>query len=213
MAERLRSLEVPEGTIRGLVQIRIPSISSSEYDEEEEQAYNSCVDRSHRIEDDRIEQISVPDVDYSSPPALDEVLAASRAYVRVQNMECDAVSSISTTRSYGWSILSGISSSQVTGIGVICLPLHEVEVKRFLDLAFPHGRPIRRVTSSAAKTIQNHLEDLQQELENTGVSAGPTDDDPVCAPSSNSGCGLTSITVLLAGHNHGTGTASASLPL
>lgn len=92
--------------------------------------------------------------------------------------------------SHGWSILSGISSSQVTRIGVICLPLHEIEVKRFLDLAFPHWPPIRRVTSSAAKTIQNHIDDLQHELDGFGISAGPMGDELVSLPSAAITCEL-----------------------
>ena len=102
-------------------------------------------------------------------------------------------------------MLSGISSSQVTKIGVICLPLYDAEVQRFLDLAFAWGRPTRRVTNSTARTIRNHLDDLRQELENTAISAGPMGDDMVCFSRSAIIRELKLVTVSLAGHDHGTG--------
>ncbi len=184
-AERLQSLEVPEGIIAAHVDSRAPSPTSNEdcYDKAEKPESELFVELSKTIDEDKVEQPAVPasETDHCLQITLDEVLAASRAYLRVRNMDCDTVSCISTTRSHGRSILSGVSSIQVTRIGVICLPLYEVEVKRFLDLAFPQGRPMDRVTYPAVRTIQNHLDNLQQELNNSDISASPMGDNLVCS--------------------------------
>ena len=68
---------------------------------------------------------------------FNEALAVTRAYRRVDHLEMDCVSTLSSTRSHGWSALSGISSSQISSIGVMCLPLYDTELARFRSLAFP----------------------------------------------------------------------------
>lgn len=70
-------------------------------------------------------------------PTFNDVLSASRVYNRVQSREVDAASTILTTRSRAWSILSGISLAQVSVIAVIKLPLYESELRRFWSLACP----------------------------------------------------------------------------
>jgi hypothetical protein len=62
------------------------------------------------------------------------VLASTRVYSRVKVGDIDAVSSISSTRSRGWSILSGVSLTDISIISVIKLPLHEPELVRFRRL-------------------------------------------------------------------------------
>ncbi len=70
-------------------------------------------------------------------PTFNDILSASRVYNRVQSREIDAVSTILTTRSRAWSILSGISLARVSVIAVVKLPLYEPELRRFWSLASP----------------------------------------------------------------------------
>jgi hypothetical protein len=75
--------------------------------------------------------------DAGSPvePMLDVVLSNSRVYSRVEHREIDATSVVSTTRSHGWSAISGISLTQISVIAVVNLPLHASELERFRSLA------------------------------------------------------------------------------
>lgn len=96
-------------------------------------------------------QDEVADLDITAHMTFNEVLALSRVYKRVQGFELDAVSMMSSTRSHGWSALSGISSARVSTIAVICLPLHEPELRRFLALqSLPlyadHNEPCETMT-------------------------------------------------------------------
>lgn len=59
------------------------------------------------------------------------VVAQSRVYRRVEHREIDVGSIDRSTRSRGWSILSGLSASKVTCVGVIALPLGDVDLVRF----------------------------------------------------------------------------------
>ena len=70
-------------------------------------------------------------------PTFNDILSTSRVYNRVQSREVDAVSTILTTRSRAWSMLSGISLAQVSVIAVVKLPLYEPELRRFWSLASP----------------------------------------------------------------------------
>jgi len=63
------------------------------------------------------------------------VLDGTRVYNRVQHREVDAMSTVSTNRSHAWSILSGISLTQISVIAVVKLPLHQSELLRFRALA------------------------------------------------------------------------------
>ena len=81
------------------------------------------------------DQTPVPDLDAAAQETYECVLAATRAYQRVQNREADGITHVSTTRSQGWSCLSGLSSGQITSVGVICLPLHQSEIARFRGLS------------------------------------------------------------------------------
>jgi hypothetical protein len=69
--------------------------------------------------------------------SFDLVLASTRVYSRVNDREVDAVSLVSTTRSRAWSILSGLSLTEISVISVIKLPLYEPELIRFRRLASP----------------------------------------------------------------------------
>lgn len=61
------------------------------------------------------------------------VVAESRVYRRVEHLEVDAISTCRSTRSQGWSILSGLTASQVTSVGVILLPFDSSESIRFRE--------------------------------------------------------------------------------
>jgi len=63
------------------------------------------------------------------------VLATTRVYSRVKDAEIDAISSILTTRSRAWSILSGLSLAEISIVSVIKLPLDDSELVRFQRLA------------------------------------------------------------------------------
>jgi hypothetical protein len=80
---------------------------------------------------------SIPDADPSVKATFEAVLLTTRVYDRVKDREIDAMSTISTTRSCAWSILSGLSLAQVSVIAVIKLPLHDSELRRFWALARP----------------------------------------------------------------------------
>ncbi|KAF4455712.1 RhoGAP domain-containing protein [Fusarium austroafricanum] len=67
--------------------------------------------------------------------AFEEILLASWVYRRNQDGPVDGVSTINTTRSRAWSILSGITLSMVSTISVIKLPLTQSEIERFTSLA------------------------------------------------------------------------------
>lgn len=80
----------------------------------------------------------VKNANYNTDPvesSFNVVLSASRVYSRVQSREVDAVSTILTTRSRAWSILSGLSLDQISIIAVIKLPLSDLELGRFWSLA------------------------------------------------------------------------------
>lgn len=78
---------------------------------------------------------------------FDVVLDSTRVYNRVKDKEIDAASTVLTTRSRAWSIISGVSLSEISMIAVIKLPLYEPELIRFQRLTSPSsnecGEPIR----------------------------------------------------------------------
>ncbi|KAK5658293.1 hypothetical protein OQA88_2268 [Cercophora sp. LCS_1] len=80
---------------------------------------------------------ATPEKGNGTRQGFDEILSESRLYTRVQHLEIDAASTILTTRSRAWSVLSGISLAQISTIAVIKLPLQEPELRRFWNLASP----------------------------------------------------------------------------
>ncbi|KAH6708969.1 ubiquitin-conjugating enzyme/RWD-like protein [Leptodontidium sp. MPI-SDFR-AT-0119] len=83
--------------------------------------------------------------------AFNVVLQTSRVYSRVQHGEVDAISSVSTTRSRAWSVLSGLSLTQISTISVLNLPLYEPELIRF-----------HRLTSASFSTLVGFDEERDQ---------------------------------------------------
>ena len=174
IAERLQQIEVPDDTIEVLANSRAQSPATCEDTNEntEKDELKLRVDERETTEGEKVNQITIPSGDHSRQLTFNEVLAASRAYLRVHNLDPDAVSCISTTRSHGWSILSGISSSQVTRIGVICLPLRAIEVERFLHLAYPNTIVDAPLPSSLRMTLQRQLDDVAARCD-PDISARP----------------------------------------
>jgi len=63
------------------------------------------------------------------------VLYRTRVYDRVKHNDIDAQSTLPSSRSEGWSQLSGISLAQISVTSVIKLPLHKHELAAFWSLA------------------------------------------------------------------------------
>ena len=105
--------------------------------------------------------------------SFDLVLASTRVYSRVDDREVDAVSSVSTTRSRAWSILSGLSLTEISVISVIKLPLYEPELIRFCRLASPLSPSNSSSSnfSSGNSGITHALKRLRKEL--VGINRDP----------------------------------------
>ncbi|KAK3174234.1 hypothetical protein OEA41_001478 [Lepraria neglecta] len=84
-----------------------------------------------------IPELDVPEADPRMQATYDVVLARTRVYNRVRDRDVDAITSVSTTRSRPWSVLSGVSMANISIIAVISLPLHEPEMRRFRQLMSP----------------------------------------------------------------------------
>jgi hypothetical protein len=91
------------------------------------------------------------------------VLASTRVYSRVNDGDIDAASSISSTGSRGWSILSGASLTDISIISMIKLPLHEPELARFRRLAPP---PLTGLPKLAEHKTYAHMPTLDLEPRN-----------------------------------------------
>ena len=90
------------------------------------------------------------------------VLLSTRVYDRVKHRESDATSTIQTSRSHAWSIVSGISLSQISIIAVIKLPLHEAELKRFMNLATADPGPAASEVDAKTESISSTPEEVQK---------------------------------------------------
>jgi hypothetical protein len=85
--------------------------------------------------------------------AFDAVLFKSRVYSRSERNAIDNATNASTTRSRGWSMLSGRSLSQTSTIAVIYLPLYPRELQRF--------RALENLSSTALIDPEAHKPVLQ----------------------------------------------------
>jgi hypothetical protein len=123
--------------ILGDIETNSPDLQKPEEAYPSPQAHDTETPLSEGAIENRVQRMS--QVDRHQGPTQDTpwslVLASTRVYSRVSDREVDAMSSILTTRSRAWSILSGLSLAQISIISVIKLPLNESELVRFRRLA------------------------------------------------------------------------------
>ncbi|KAK4642554.1 hypothetical protein QC761_509920 [Podospora bellae-mahoneyi] len=75
------------------------------------------------------------DSEFQLSRAFEVVLFRTWVYRRNEREIVDGVSTINTTRSQAWSILSGITLSKMSTLSIVNLPLTQPEVERFTSLA------------------------------------------------------------------------------
>lgn len=80
---------------------------------------------------------SVLDADLSTEEPFEATLAVTTVYGRSQPQETDVTSMISTNRSRAWSVLSGLSLSQLSANDLAKLPLNDTEIRSRLSLVSP----------------------------------------------------------------------------
>lgn len=121
----------------------------------------------------------VPDATPDVQDVYERVLAATRVYHRVRDREVDAMSSISTSRTRPWSVLSGLCMTEISAVAVISLPLHELELRRFRELlssesteTFPY------LGGNALRRLNGELKAIERDP-TVGCSAGPIGDNLV----------------------------------
>lgn len=160
-------------------------------------------------------QANVPDLDTAKQESFNEIIASCRVYRRVKGFEIDAMSTVSSTRSHGWSVLSGVTSARLTTIGVICLPLYQSELEQFLairslQMPLKSTPTITGHMTYTLRRLNNELDDLSQGPPD-GIAAGPIGDDMVRAVMScATGNVLTMPQVTLASHYMGPSMFSKS---
>lgn len=150
--------------------------TSERVDQEDEHQETSGSDVPAKATQDEKQQAFVTD-----PPVhvtFDIVLASTRVYNRVQDREVDAMSSVSTTRSHAWSVLSGVSLAQISLIAVISLPLHESELERFRRLTSLAAPAVPVIRTGAVKRIEKELTDIGRDPPSC-AAAGPIGEDMV----------------------------------
>lgn len=132
MQTRLEQLEIPTGADASLD-------SSQESNESSDKHYPINEIPPLTISSSSIDPTieSTPEPKSPAKNDFEVVLSTTRVYSRVEGREIDAVSTVSTQRSRAWSVLSGISLTQISIIAVVKLPLYDSELSRFWNLASP----------------------------------------------------------------------------
>ncbi|KAL8713130.1 MAG: hypothetical protein Q9220_002651 [cf. Caloplaca sp. 1 TL-2023] len=125
MVARLEGIELP------LEDIEMPSRNRT-YEEDREVidagGGSTSTMRNHSAQPPRVRHLEPPEPNLGLDVELSVILATSRVYRRVQTRDVDAMTTVSTSRSHPWSILSGVSLAQISIVAVISLPLHEHEL-------------------------------------------------------------------------------------
>jgi len=109
------------------------------------------------------------------------VLASTRVYGRVKDVEIDAVTSISSTRSWGWSILSGLSLTEISIISVIKLPLYDQELARFYRIASASMTRLSKPEEHISHAIQQTIH-LEGRIDDDTLSGKPVDAERYVSP-------------------------------
>jgi len=144
LAARIQQLEPSSDAASILNNSRCPTPTAEELIENHIQGHREGPFDEPLVVKEMPVQEQIPDTDPSVLEAFDDVVAVTRVCRRVGLRDIDCVSHLSSTRSHGWSALSGVSSSQVTCIGIICLPLHTSELQRFRRLAGSTSSEVHR---------------------------------------------------------------------
>jgi len=210
MGKRLENIEIPKGAIDELDDLgnlapeetgngEMPKDSSDQRPEKRDQD-GSQIPLETLDGKDKIPQSASQDILVEH--SFNLVLASSRVYSRVQHGDVDAISSVSTTRSRAWSVLSGLSLTQISIISVLKLPLYDAELTRFYRLASASFTTLvgfeidgdqssamqgshppiiveKRYLNGAMRRLQRELVDLARDPPHY-IAAGPVADDMVC---------------------------------
>lgn len=119
---------------------------------------------------------AIPELGLPIPETFEVILSTTRVYHRVRDREPDDRTSVSTTRSHAWSVLSGLSLAEISVIAVIKLPLHKAELERFRRLASPSWIAYGSVAGEYFAEFENYP--LWQSEENDNLrSAGRLPED------------------------------------
>lgn len=166
LSARLEALELP------LDAIELDSIRGIPYSEAEEPRVSESVTATARARAKQPDGVAdTPTMVWQQGTMVTEpfevVLSTTRVYDRVSNREIDEVFTISTARSYAWSMLSGLSLAQVSIIAVIKLPLSEAESRRFQQMvSLSAGEDLIEVPILPENDMDHHdvLYKLQDEV-------------------------------------------------
>ncbi|KAK3382735.1 hypothetical protein B0T24DRAFT_21788 [Lasiosphaeria ovina] len=197
LASRLQQLDLPPGAIEldDLTPLGPGSPDGDTVESAEVEVQVGALGNSHPPGPPPIPPSSNVTADAASMPQanFDDILSESWVYNRNRDRETDAASTILTTRSRAWSILSGLSLAQISVIAVIKLPLNEMELKRFFLLAFSSAmdssltiaeasesqtqdhKRLRNTMSNVERRLNKELADLERNL-NLNWAAGPIGD-------------------------------------
>ncbi|KAI1349788.1 Rho GTPase activation protein [Xylaria sp. FL0043] len=121
----------------------------------------------------------------SHESTFEKLLVNSRAYRKAPHFSSDAFSAISSARLTGsWSMLSGLSLSEISHIGILAIPIYESDLSN--KEAYDFNTPALEITASDLG-MQPSIES-QRQLRAAGLEAGReslfdpqfgvTDDDP-----------------------------------
>lgn len=158
LADRMQGLELPPETTITLNVDRVPSppFGSPTHMRMIIDNENSPL-HDQSASEDVPEQDHIPDADPSNHLTSEDLIAMTAVYRDMEVYDVDMASVSSSTRSHGWSALSGISSSQVSSIGVIHLPLRDVELRSFHRLVVTEAPGVSGSNLSGAQRNQLYI--------------------------------------------------------
>lgn len=102
----------------------------------------------------------------TNPRRFEVILSTTRVYNRVRHRVVDDATSITSTRSRGWSVLSGLSLARISITSVVNLPLSDAELKRFLQLAAPQQKRTVPRNPPTGMLLQRQMQQPGEESDN-----------------------------------------------